>query len=116
MTPRLVYVSGPISAGPLEHNLRAALDVGDWVRELGHAALIPHLDILWQFVSPHSWEENLAHDEIILERCDALYRVPGDSPGADREMEFARRHDIPVFTSLRDLHAFLRKGYNNGTT
>ena len=115
MTPKLVYVSGPISIGPIEHNLREALEIGEFIRALGHGAIVPHLDILWQFVNPHTWEENLAHDEIILSRCDALYRVPGLSEGADREVRYAEKLPIPVYHYMNDLRNYLQ-GHNNGTT
>lgn len=40
-------------------------------------------------------------------RCDALYRMEGDSPGADREVEFANMHNIPVFFDIDDLNEWL---------
>ena len=32
----------------------------------------------------------------LVERCDVLVRLPGDSAGADREVAHARRRGIPV--------------------
>jgi hypothetical protein len=38
--------------------------------------------------------------ERLLERCDGVLRLPGDSQGADQDVVIARRLGIPVYTSL----------------
>jgi hypothetical protein len=38
-------------------------------------------------------------------RCDALLRLPGESQGADAEVELAKKHGIPVFYSIEELTA-----------
>lgn len=38
--------------------------------------------------------------ERLLERCDAVLRLPGDSHGADQDVAIARRRGIPVYTNL----------------
>jgi len=35
-----------------------------------------------------------------LRRCDAILRLPGHSPGADREMAAAAEQGIPAFGSV----------------
>jgi hypothetical protein len=46
---------------------------------------------------PDYWYEWDLH---ALLKCDALLRMPGISVGADREVEFARAHGIPVFDDV----------------
>jgi hypothetical protein len=99
----LVYVAGPISKGPFDEHLRAAVHAGDTIMGKGHAAIVPQLSMLWQFISPHTWKEWLEMDEIIIGRCDYLLRLPGESTGADREVSFARGRGIPVYYELPDL-------------
>jgi hypothetical protein len=41
----------------------------------------------------------------LLDKADALLRMPGESPGADREEAHALHHGIPVFTSIEALVA-----------
>jgi hypothetical protein len=41
--------------------------------------------------------------ERLLERCDAVLRLPGDSRGADQDVAIARRRGIPVYTSLHEV-------------
>ena len=45
----------------------------------------------------------------LLERCDALLRLPGASRGADMDVERARALGLPVYTSIDELprHAAL---------
>jgi hypothetical protein len=39
----------------------------------------------------------------LLERCDAVLRIPGESRGADLDVERARHLGIPVYTDVGDL-------------
>ncbi|MGO4783771.1 DUF4406 domain-containing protein [Cryobacterium sp. W22_MBD10_FK3] len=41
--------------------------------------------------------------ERLLERCDAVLRLPGASKGADQDVLIAERRGIPVYTSLGDV-------------
>jgi hypothetical protein len=41
--------------------------------------------------------------ERLLERCDAVLRLPGASKGADQDVEIARKRGIPVYTALEDV-------------
>jgi len=39
----------------------------------------------------------------LLERCDAVLRIPGESQGADRDVEIARRRGLPLFYTVEDV-------------
>ena len=41
--------------------------------------------------------------ERLLDRCDAVLRLPGDSRGADQDVAIARLRGIPVYTSLAEV-------------
>jgi len=41
--------------------------------------------------------------ERLLDRCDAVLRLPGESRGADQDVAIARRRGIPVYTSLAEV-------------
>lgn len=41
--------------------------------------------------------------ERLLEHCDAVLRLPGESTGADQDVAIARRRGIPVFTELDEI-------------
>ena len=104
---RRVYVSGPITLGNLEENIRRAIDAADQILRAGFFPFVPHLDCYWHARHPHEHEEWLALDMAWLPVCDALIRLPGPSAGADIEVQFAAEHGIPVYSSVEDLIADL---------
>lgn len=105
----VVYVAGPISGfepgGSQFDNVREAVELGERLRLLGFAVIVPHLSALWHMIAPVPYEAWLAMDFAILERCDAVFRMPGASSGADREVAHAVAHGVPVFSSLDALHS-----------
>ena len=97
-----VYVAGPYSTGNLDHNLRTALKAAEALLKRGYAPYVPHLNHLWQLAFPHSYETWLRLDMKFLHVCGAVWRLPGESPGADREVRLAKLRRIPVCYSLTD--------------
>jgi hypothetical protein len=65
------------------------------------------MSLLWHLIVPHEeisfW---YGFDLTILRRCQALYRMPGASSGADAEITYAIAHNIPVFYDLLDLRKY----------
>jgi hypothetical protein len=102
-----VYVAGPISRFPAGgsqfDNVREGVLVGERLRAAGLAPLVPHLSALWQMLAPVPYEGWMSLDFAWIERCDALLRMPGDSPGADREVAHAEDIGVPVFYTEADL-------------
>lgn len=108
-----VFVAGPIrTSGILEHNVRAAALAASELARAGFVPFVPHLNILWNFVDPlpeAHWKE---WDRDWLVVCDAVFRLPGESHGADEETDFAKGMGIPVFRDIgalkdwRDQQAF----------
>ena len=43
----------------------------------------------------------------LLERCDAVLRVPGESTGADQDVRLAREHGLPVYYAVEEIPAAL---------
>lgn len=103
-----VYVAGPLS-GDMQANAARAIDVGERLLAAGLVPFIPHLTIAWEARHPHHYEQWMAWDFEWLRRCDALYRMPGKSPGADREVDMARQLGIPVFVEAGDVVAWAKK-------
>lgn len=106
----LFYIAGPISAPTKaqEHeNVRMAERAMYAIIKAGHHAICPHLD--W-FAQRDKWGHNekvtvhygemLRNDVAMLVRCDAVLRLPGDSPGAELETFTASLRDLPVVHSL----------------
>lgn len=105
MTRPVVYISGPLTRGDRLENVYQADKVHRWLMLAGYAPINPilttHLPFAWQEDYPHSlWIEC---DLPIVEKCDALLRLPGASKGADEEVAHANAHGIPVFLSRETL-------------
>jgi hypothetical protein len=92
-----VYVAGPYTKGEPAENVRAAIVAAEALLAAGHTPLVPHLNLLWHMVFPHSWEEWLRLDLEWITTCDAVLRLPGESKGADMEVAHAGTLGIPVY-------------------
>ena len=104
----LVYIAGPFT-GDTGSNIHVAMDVANDVLELGGVPLIPHLTELWHIHTPRPAQFWYDYDKVILERCGAIYRYPGDSRGADDEIAHAERRGIDRFFDLAALGAWLKR-------
>lgn len=102
----LVYIAGPYTQGHTNENVRNAVLMGDALALKAfditgrHAVVpvIPHLNHLWEVVvGKRDYDFWMDLDEGLLERCDAIVRLPGKSPGADREVTYAVDHGIAVY-------------------
>jgi len=79
------------------------MGVADRLIHLGFAPFVPHLYHFLHLMAPHDYEVWMAVGLAWLRTCDAVLRLPGESPGADREVEVARILEIPVFYSVEEL-------------
>ena len=99
----LVYVAGPYSKGDMAVNVHNAIQVANKILELGHIPYLPHLTHFWHLVTPKPYQTWLEIDRSILIRCDCVFRMSGDSQGADGEVILAGQLGLPVYYSLEDL-------------
>lgn len=104
-----VYIAGPYSGGDVEANVRAALLAGHTVMDLGAIPFVPHLCHYLHAVRERGYEEWMKFDFVWLERTDVLLRLPGVSPGADREVKRMEELGRPVFHTLDALAEYLRR-------
>lgn len=111
----LIYVAGPLTgSGSWFGNVNKAVETGDQLAAMGYGVFIPHLNCLWEFVkADHDYEFWLDQDMVVLERCDALYRIPGPSKGADREVKRCCDLGIPVFHDVEQAEVFLEQWNQN---
>jgi len=100
-----VYVAGPIGLNDEGRTGRVAcaMDAGEELRRAGLFPFIPHALVHWDAIAAHSYECWMRYDDAWLRVCDALLRLPGMSPGADREVVVALELGIPVFAEIADV-------------
>ena len=92
----LVYVAGPITGDPFGC-VRQSAEAFGTLRALGCVPFCPQWSVIAEMVQHYSYEEWMAYDFDVIARADALVRLPGDSPGADREVVHADDLGIPIF-------------------
>lgn len=101
---KYVYVAGPLSSPEPIGNTAAAVSTAEYLSMHGVIPFVPHLLSFWHYLYPHDYEFWMRQDEAWLDKCDAVLRMPGASPGADREVDHALNVlKIPVFHKAVDL-------------
>lgn len=98
-----IYVAGPYSTGNVSTNVKAAVLAGDELAGRGHIVFIPHLTFFWGMLCPHENEFWMQQDFGWVRACDALLRLPGESPGADREVALAESLGKLVYNSTEEV-------------
>lgn len=101
-----IYVAGPYTKGDVVENVRNAIVIGHHLRRLGHLPYVPHLSHFWHFLIPQKIEYWYKLDMEWLEVCEAVFRIGGESTGADMEVQRAQELGLPVFYSLEDLQRY----------
>lgn len=104
---KVIYVAGPYSQGITTHNVKAAIDIGHLLMDLGLAPIVPHLNHFMDFTRIRPYADWLEADLAFVRKCDALYRIEGHSPGADVEEDEARRIGIPVLRSFKEVQTWI---------
>src|SRR5947209_11617163 len=98
-----IYVAGPYTKGDVAVNVRNAYAAANHLADLGFAPFVPHATHFWHMLFPRPYEFWLNLDNQFLPYCEAVLRLPGESSGADKEVDLARKLGIPVFTKIEDL-------------
>jgi hypothetical protein len=117
--PLIVLIAGPYRSGTNDDPVRIAANlqmlesyalplyraghipmIGEWValpiiREAGGKQIGD--SIHQQFLYPVASR--------LLDRCDAVLRVPGDSTGADQDVRIARERGLPVYYRVEEIPA-----------
>ena len=117
--PLLVFIAGPYNGtrgtgdreDAIAANVKAMQDAAVQVAQLGHVPVLGEWvtlplieaaggtrgDAIWdRFFHPHA--------QAVLERCDVLLRIGGDSAGADAMVKAALARGLPVRYGLQSLH------------
>lgn len=95
MTRPLVYIAGPITGDPWGC-VRRAVRWSSICQNNGCDAYLPQLSVLQEMIEPQLYEYWINLGLNMLSRCDGLIRLSGDSPGADREVEYAKELGLPI--------------------
>ena len=103
MTIKVVYIASPYTLGDVAANVAEQMRVAHLLLDLGFCPISPLLTHFLHIYRQRPYEEWMAMDMTLLRRADAVLRLPGESPGADREVEEAKREGIPTFFDTDEL-------------
>ncbi len=98
-----VFVSGPYTKGDVGANVAEAVACADYLLRKRFVPFVPHIAHFWHMMHQHDYEDWMKWDIAWLHKCNALLRIPGDSKGADREVNFAIELGIPVYYDMDEL-------------
>jgi hypothetical protein len=113
--PLAIYMAGPLSSADgdagEDRNTEWILKVAKHVAMMGHYPHVPHTATLplhreirdhFRHTMPYGYWLKMDMD-IIKNWADAVYRCPGDSVGADAEVDYAKKLGLPIFYDLADI-------------
>ena len=115
--PHLILIAGPYRSGTgddpalLDANLRRLEEAAWPVFAAGHIPMIGEwvaLPVLrgaggTGVADPIAADIMYPTAERLLQHCDGVLRLPGDSAGADQDVAIARERGIPVYFSIDEL-------------
>lgn len=112
----VVYLSTPMTNGGTlqicqqRDNVHFATEWAFHLRRRGYSVISPASTFLEEMTIrqhiPHAdW---IAHDLPLIAVCDALYRLPGESAGADAEVAHADQCQVRVFRDEPTMTAHFR--------
>lgn len=98
-----VYIAGPYTKGDVAENVANAIRTADSLLSYDFYPYVPHLAHFWHVMCQHEKEIWMELDKEYLRVCDCVYRIPGDSDGADEEVALAKELGIPVVYNTEKL-------------
>ncbi len=117
-TPKLILIAGPYRSGTDDDPDRMAsnlqtLEQAAWpIFKAGHIPMIGEwvaLPVLSSAGASDGALDPLADEvmyptaERLLQHCDAVLRLPGESRGADQDVAIAQARGIPVYHTLAEV-------------
>jgi hypothetical protein len=105
-----VYIASPYTQGDKFQNTYLAMK--EWDAVFSSGLVVPYCPLLSHFQDerfPRPYEDWMTFSLALLDRFDALYRLPGYSPGADREEARMRELGKPVFYCRNTLYVWAEK-------
>jgi len=115
--PLLILIAGPYRSGTngdpvlIAQNLERLERAAAPIHRLGHVPMIGEwvaLPILRGISEPEaSTDGDVMYETAyrLLQHCDAVLRLPGESTGADKDVEIALERGLPVYRTLDEIPA-----------
>ena len=95
-----IYIASPYTLGDVALNVKKQMDIADLLMTEGYAPFVQLYSHFQHMMNPRPYEDWLKMDFIWLAACDVVLRLYCESKGADREVEHAKKLNIPVVYSV----------------
>ena len=118
-TPLLILIAGPYRSGTggdpalIARNLERLEEAAWPIHRLGHVPMIGEwvaLPVLRGMDETDAADAESSGGDVmyetahrLLQHCDAVLRLPGDSAGADKDVEIALERGLPVYRSIDEI-------------
>lgn len=102
MKPK-IYIASPYTLGDVAVNVRNQIEAAHKLMNAGFVPFVPLYSHFHHMMFPRPYSEWLDLDLEFLPVCDAVLRLPGESKGADVEVERAKELGIPIYHSITEL-------------
>lgn len=103
----VIYIASPYTNGDQFENVRNSILTARVLRGLGILPFLPLLSAFWHLIWPESYEFWMEMGLEWVPKCDAVFRLPGESPGADDEVALAQSLGIPIFYTVKEVEKWL---------
>jgi hypothetical protein len=100
------YIASPYSKGDVAINVKRQLDCANELMNLGFAPFVPLLSHFLHLANPRPYQDWINLDKAWVLVCDCVLRLPGESSGADGEVQLALDNNIKVFYSIDELKEY----------
>ena len=104
---RVIYIASPYTLGDHAENVAVQMNAAHKILDMGHCPITPLLSHFLHIHRQRPYEEWLKMDLSLVEKCDILLRLPGESKGADIEVEHAYKCAKPVVRNFDELAEIL---------
>lgn len=114
--PLLILIAGPYRSGTggdpalIARNLATLEEAAGPIFRLGHVPMIGEwvaLPVLRTLDDGEAADGDVMYETAhrLLQHCDAVLRLPGESAGADQDVAIARQRGLPVYRSVEEIPA-----------
>ena len=120
MTPMLILIAGPYRSGTGDDPERMAANLARLEEAAWPVFRAGHIPMIGEWVAlpvlrgagasgptdPLAEQVMYPTAQRLLEHCDAVLRLPGESTGADQDVAIAQERGIPVYTRIEDVPGY----------
>jgi len=98
-----IYIASPYTKGDTAVNVKVSMDMFSLLVDMGFAPFCPLTTHFLHMMNPKEYQVWIDYDFEWVTVCNVLFRVPGDSSGADMEADVAKDCYIPVVHDILEL-------------